>query len=51
MVGSGTSVEVAKDMGIEAHALDFLSGFDVLKNSILEPTVLFERARSQYGTE
>ena len=36
MVGSGTSVEVAREMGIEAHGLDLHSGFNILKDSILE---------------
>lgn len=36
MVGSGTSVEVAREMGIEAYGLDLHSGFNILKDSILE---------------
>ena len=36
MVGSGTSVEVAREMGIEAYGLDLHSGFNILKHSILE---------------
>lgn len=36
MMGSGTSIEVAKEMGIEAYGLDLHSGFNVLRNSILE---------------
>lgn len=36
MVGSGTSVEVANEMGIEAHGLDLHSGFDALTDSIEE---------------
>ena len=36
MVGSGTSVEVAREMGIEAYGLDLHSGFNILKTSILE---------------
>lgn len=36
MVGSGTSVEVARETGIEAHGLDLHSGFNILKHSILE---------------
>lgn len=36
MVGSGTSVEVAKEMGIEAHGLDLHSGFNAINQSILE---------------
>ncbi len=35
MVGSGTSVEVAAEMGIEAYGLDLHSGFNVLRDSIL----------------
>lgn len=35
MVGSGTSVEVAQSMGIEAHGLDLHSGFDATRMSIL----------------
>lgn len=36
MVGSGTSIEVAADMGIEAVGLDLHSGFNILRDSILE---------------
>ncbi len=36
MVGSGTSVEVAHEMGIRAWGLDLHSGFNVLRQSILE---------------
>lgn len=36
MVGSGTSVEVAREMGIECYGLDLHSGFNVLADSILE---------------
>ncbi|ADR37725.1 hypothetical protein Ocepr_2277 (plasmid) [Oceanithermus profundus DSM 14977] len=36
MVGSGTSVEVAREMGIEAVGLDLHSGFNILRDSILE---------------
>lgn len=36
MVGSGTSVEVARDLGIEAHGLDLHSGFNVLQQRILD---------------
>jgi hypothetical protein len=36
MVGSGTSVEVAREMGIEAHGFDLHSGFNILKDAILE---------------
>jgi hypothetical protein len=30
MVGSGTSVEVARELGIEAYGLDLHSGFTIL---------------------
>lgn len=36
MAGSFTSIEVAKEMGIEAYGLDLHEGFNILKNSILE---------------
>jgi hypothetical protein len=36
MVGGGTSVEVAWEMGIEAHGLDLHSGFNILKQRILD---------------
>jgi hypothetical protein len=36
MVGGGTSVEVARETGIEAHGLDLHSGFNILKQRILE---------------
>jgi hypothetical protein len=36
MVGGGTSLEVAREMGIEAHGLDLHSGFNILKQRILE---------------
>lgn len=36
MVGSGTSVEVAKEMGIEAYGLDLHSGFNAASSSILK---------------
>ncbi len=36
MVGGGTSVEVAREMGIEAHGLDLHSGFNILKKRIIE---------------
>lgn len=35
MVGSGTSVEVAKEMGIEAYGLDLHQGFNAIRDSIL----------------
>jgi hypothetical protein len=31
MVASGTSVQVAREMGIEAYGLDLHSGFNILK--------------------
>jgi hypothetical protein len=36
MVGGGTSVEVAHEMGIVAHGLDLHSGFNILKQRILD---------------
>ncbi len=36
MVGSGTSVEVAAEMGIEAFGLDLHSGFNILRDSIVQ---------------
>jgi hypothetical protein len=36
MVGGGTSVEVARSMRIEAHGLDLHSGFNILKQRILD---------------
>jgi hypothetical protein len=36
MVSGGTSVEVAREMGIEAHGLDLHSGFNILTQHILE---------------
>ncbi len=36
MVGSGTSVEVAKELGIECLGLDLHSGFNILADSILQ---------------
>lgn len=36
MVGSGTSVEVAREMGIEAYGLDLHAGFNILRDSIIE---------------
>lgn len=36
MVGSGTSVEVAAELGIEHYGLDLHSGFNILRDSILE---------------
>jgi hypothetical protein len=35
MAGGGTSVEVAREMRIEAHGLDLHSGFNILKQRIL----------------
>jgi hypothetical protein len=36
MVGSGTSIEVAREMGIEAFGLDLHSGFNILRQRIVE---------------
>lgn len=36
MVGSGTSVQVTREMGIEAYGLDLHSGFNILTQRILE---------------
>ena len=36
MVGGGTSVDVARELGIEAHGLDLHSGFNILKQRILD---------------
>jgi len=36
MMGSGTSIEVAQEMGIQAWGLDLHAGFNALKDSILE---------------
>lgn len=36
MMGGGTSISVAKDLGIEALGLDLHSGFNILRDSILE---------------
>lgn len=36
MMGSGTSIEVAREMGIEAYGLDLHQGFNVLSDSILQ---------------
>ena len=35
-VGSGTSLEVAKDMGIEAYGFDLQTGFDAVTMSLLQ---------------
>jgi len=35
MVGSGTSIEVAQDMNIEAYGLDLHSGFNIIRDSIV----------------
>jgi hypothetical protein len=35
-MGGGTSVEVARGMGIEARGLDLHSGFNILKQRIIE---------------
>lgn len=36
MVGSGTSIQVAKEMGIDAVGLDLHQGFDATRHSILD---------------
>lgn len=36
MVGSGTSVEVARELGVKATGLDLHSGFNILRQSILD---------------
>lgn len=36
MVGSGTSVEVAREMGIDCVGLDLHSGFNILRDSVLQ---------------
>lgn len=36
MMGSGTSIEVANEMGIEAKGLDLHQGFNILRDSILQ---------------
>lgn len=36
MMGSGTSIDVANEMGIEAIGMDLHSGFNILRDSILE---------------
>lgn len=36
MCGSGTSIEVAREMGIEAYALDLHQGFNILRDSIAD---------------
>ncbi|MBN3760973.1 hypothetical protein [Burkholderia sp. Ac-20365] len=38
MMGSGTSIDVCKDMNIRAHGLDLHMGFNALRDSILERT-------------
>ncbi|WP_236574423.1 MULTISPECIES: hypothetical protein [unclassified Hydrogenophaga] len=35
MVGGGTSIEVAQEMGIEAYGLDLFEGFDAVSDDIL----------------
>lgn len=35
-VGSGTSIEVAQEMGIESHGLDLHSGYNIMQDSILD---------------
>lgn len=36
MMGSGTSIEVAREMGIEAFGLDLHQGFNAIRHSILD---------------
>lgn len=36
MVGSGTSIQVAEEMGIESYGLDLHSGFNALRDSIVQ---------------
>lgn len=36
MVGSGTSVEVAAEMGIECYGLDLHSGYNILRDSLVD---------------
>lgn len=36
MVGSGTSIEVAREMGLEAYGLDLHNGQNILRDSILQ---------------
>lgn len=36
MVGSRTSVQVAEEMGIEAYGLDLHSGFNILRDRIID---------------
>lgn len=36
MMGSGTSIEVAREMNIEAYGLDLHAGFNALRDSILQ---------------
>jgi hypothetical protein len=36
VVGSGTSIEVGPDIGIEAYGLDPHAGFNILKQRILD---------------
>ncbi|WP_321935580.1 hypothetical protein [Paraburkholderia sp. J8-2] len=38
MMGSGTSIEVAREMNIRAYGLDLHQGFNILRDSILEKT-------------
>lgn len=38
MMGSGTSLDVAKEMNVEAYGLDLHSGFNILRDSIVEKT-------------
>lgn len=36
MVGSGTAIDVCKEMSVECYGLDLHSGFNILRDSILE---------------
>lgn len=38
MMGSGTSIDVAKEMNIEAYGLDLHQGFNAIRDSILKAT-------------
>lgn len=38
MMGSGTSIEVATEMGIKAYGLDLHQGFNILRDSIVGVT-------------
>lgn len=38
MVGSGTTVDVCKELGIRCHGLDLHSGFNAVRDSVLQAT-------------